>query len=71
LQRLESKAPQAGPDNSFAFMLIDGLYVREESVAHAFQYALGKIPLIGGSAGDDLKFAKTSIFCNDVSILIV
>jgi hypothetical protein len=25
---------------------------------------LGKIPLIGGSAGDDLKFAKTSIFCN-------
>ncbi|MEN6507217.1 MAG: FIST N-terminal domain-containing protein, partial [Smithella sp.] len=25
LQRLESRAPQAGPDNSFAFMLIDGL----------------------------------------------
>lgn len=64
LQRLESKAPQAGPDNSFAFMLIDGLSVREEPVAHALQYALGKIPLIGGSAGDDLKFAKTSIFCN-------
>jgi hypothetical protein len=64
LQRLESKAPHAGPDNSFAFMLIDGLSVREEPVAHALQYALGKIPLIGGSAGDDLKFAKTSIFCN-------
>ena len=64
LQRLESKAPQAGPDNSFAFMLIDGLSVREEPVAHALQYALGKIPLIGGSAGDDLKFARTSIFGN-------
>jgi len=64
LQRLESKAPQAGPENSFAFMLIDGLSIREEPVAHALQYALGKIPLIGGSAGDDLKFAKTSIFCN-------
>lgn len=64
LQRFESKAPHADPDNSFAFMLIDGLSVREESVAHALQNALGKIPLIGGSAGDDLKFAKTSIFCN-------
>jgi hypothetical protein len=64
LQRLESKAPQAGPNNSFALMLIDGLSVREEPVAHALQYALGKIPLIGGSAGDDLKFARTSIFCH-------
>jgi hypothetical protein len=64
LQRLEGKAPQAGPDNSFALMLIDGLSVREEPVAHALQYALGKIPLIGGSAGDDLKFARTGIFCN-------
>jgi hypothetical protein len=62
LQRLESKVPQAGPDNSFAFMLIDGLSIREEPVAHALQYALGKIPLIGGSAGDDQKFEKTCIY---------
>ena len=62
LQRLESRAPQAGPDNSFAFMLIDGLSIREEPVAHALQYALGKIVLLGGSAGDDLKFAKTYIY---------
>ena len=62
LQRLESKVPQAGPDNSFAFMLIDGLSIREEPVAHALQYALGKIPLIGGSAGDDQKFEKAFIF---------
>ena len=48
LQRLESRAPQAGPGNSFAFMLIDGLSLREEPVAHALQYALGKIPLFGG-----------------------
>jgi len=62
LQRLESKVPGASPNNSFAFMLIDGLSVREESVAHALQYALGKIPLIGGSAGDDEKFEKTFIY---------
>jgi hypothetical protein len=62
LQRLESRVPQAGPDNSFAFMLIDGLSLREEPVAHALQYALGKIPLIGGSAGDDQRFAKTFVY---------
>jgi hypothetical protein len=62
LQRLESKVPQTGPDNSFALLLIDGLSLREEPVAHALQYALGKIPLVGGSAGDDQKFEKTYIY---------
>ena len=64
LQRFESRAPQVGPDNSFAFMLIDGMSIREEPVAHTLQYALGKIVLLGGSAGDDLKFAKTYIYSN-------
>ena len=64
LQRLEGRAPQAGPDNSFAFMLIDGLSIREEPVAHALQYALGKIALFGGSAGDDQKFLNTYVYCD-------
>lgn len=64
LQQLESKAPDAHPDNSFAFMLIDGLSIREEPVTHALQYSLGRIPLFGGSAGDDLRFTRTGIFCN-------
>lgn len=76
LQRLESKAPQACKDNCFAFMLIDGLSVREEPVAHALQYALGKIPLFGGSAGDDQKFEKTFVYCDgrfhsDSAVLIL
>ena len=62
LQRLENKAPDAGPDNSFALLLIDGLSIREEPVAHALQYALGKVTLFGGSAGADLKFAKTYVY---------
>jgi len=37
---------------------------REERVAHALQYALGKITLFGGSAGDDQKFAKTYVYSN-------
>ncbi|MDD5059186.1 MAG: FIST N-terminal domain-containing protein [Sideroxydans sp.] len=62
LQRLEHQAPLANSKNSFALMLIDGLSVREEQVAHALQYALGNIGLFGGSAGDDQRFAKTFVF---------
>lgn len=62
LQRLESKASDASSDNSFALMLIDGLSVREEPVADALQHALGKVPLFGGSASDDLEFGKTLVF---------
>lgn len=64
LQRLESKAPHASGDNSFALLLIDGLSTREEQVAHALQYALGGIRLVGGSAGDDLKYAQTWVYCD-------
>jgi hypothetical protein len=76
LQRLESRVSGASPYNTFAFMLIDGMSVREEPVTHALQYALGKIPLFGGSAGDDLKFAKTHVysdglFHSDSTVLIL
>lgn len=62
LQKLEQKRPGINGDNSFALTLIDGLSIREEPVAHAFQHALGKIRLLGGSAGDDLRFRQTSLF---------
>jgi len=64
LQRLEHKVPNASPDNTFALLLIDGLSMREERVAHALQHALGNIPLFGGSAGDDRKYAKTYVYCD-------
>ena len=62
LQRLESIAPQATPQNSVAFLLVDGLSVREEPVARALQNALGRLPLIGGSAGDGLNFGSTRVY---------
>ncbi len=49
---------------SFALLLLDGLCGREESVAHACQSALGKIPLVGGSAGDDQHFVATAVFAD-------
>jgi hypothetical protein len=76
LQRLESKVSGASSDNTFAFMLIDGMSIREEPVTHALQYALGKIPLFGGSAGDDMKFTKTHVysegrFHSDSTVLVL
>lgn len=62
VQSLVARAPQAQPDNSFAFLMIDGLSTREEEVARAFQYALGKIPLVGGSAGDGMNFGSTRVY---------
>ena len=62
LQQLETAKPSADTRNTFAFLLIDGLSVREEPVTRALQNALGDIPMFGGSAGDDLKFARTHVF---------
>lgn len=62
LLKLESLAPKASPENSFALLLIDGLSVREELVTRTLQHALGKLPLIGGSAGDGLHFENTYVY---------
>ena len=62
LRELELRDPQAGPENSFALLLVDGLSLREEQVARALQNGLGKVRLFGGSAGDDLKFERTLVF---------
>lgn len=66
LQEIEAQGPASGAKNSFAFLLIDGLSVREEPVVRTFQNTLGKIPLVGGSAGDDMKFVRTWVFYDGV-----
>lgn len=62
LQQLKNQGGTLDPGNSFALLLIDGLSMREEQVTQALQHALGKIPLIGGSAGDGLKFSRTLVY---------
>lgn len=62
MQRLENVKPQVDASNSFAFLLIDGLSVREEPVTRALQNALGRLPLVGGSAGDGLSFGSTQVY---------
>ncbi len=59
---LEDQVGSVTPLNTFAFMMIDGLSMREEMVARAVHGGLGEIPLIGGSAGDGLRFEQTNVF---------
>lgn len=47
---------------SFAMQLVDGLSKKEELISHCFQRNLGRIPLFGGSAADNLQFAHTYTF---------
>lgn len=63
LQQLESQTPDPGW-NTFGLLLIDGLSMREEPVAHALQGALGRIPMIGGSAGDGATFHTTRVYAD-------
>lgn len=76
LKKLESQVPPAASDNSFALMLIDGMSIKEEVVAHTLQSSLGNIMLFGGSAGDDQKFLKTYVFSegrfqDDCAVLVL
>ncbi|WP_167498671.1 MULTISPECIES: FIST N-terminal domain-containing protein [unclassified Mesorhizobium] len=50
--------------NIFALCFIDGLSYAEEAVTSAIHWGLDDIPLIGGSAGDDLKFETTTLIAN-------
>ncbi|MCC5993595.1 MAG: FIST C-terminal domain-containing protein [Rhodobacteraceae bacterium] len=62
--------------NEVAFLLSDGLSLMEDRLAWALSEALGQSPLIGGSAGDGLRFGKTHVmhqgrFMSDAAVLAV
>ncbi|MGA9442560.1 MAG: FIST N-terminal domain-containing protein [Methyloceanibacter sp.] len=48
-------------ENLFAVSLIDGLSKCEEAIVSAIGWALGDIPLVGGSAGDGLTLSGTCL----------
>lgn len=62
VSQLEERIQGRAAGASFGLLLIDGLSMREEPVTVALQDGLGGIHLIGGSAGDDLKFERTWVF---------
>jgi hypothetical protein len=63
VRRLKSNLIQPPPqqDHVFALMLVDGMSSTEETLVAAIHWAIGDIPLIGGSAGDGLAFKYTAM----------
>ena len=74
-ESLETRTLEAASSSGFALLLVDGLSVKEELVARAFQDGIGEFPLVGGSAGDGLDFGQTRVYCDgtfhDDSALLV
>lgn len=62
--KLELSTDQLSSERNFCLTFIDGLSLAEESVSALVAEALEGVPLLGGSAGDDLKFEKTQIIAN-------
>jgi hypothetical protein len=48
--------------NMFGLFLLDGLSMLEEQIIASVQSQLGRVSVIGGSAGDDLNFRETHLY---------
>ncbi|WP_249159289.1 FIST N-terminal domain-containing protein [Bradyrhizobium jicamae] len=48
--------------DAFGLLFIDGMCQREETIISAIYTALEDIPIVGGSAGDGLRFEKSWVF---------
>jgi hypothetical protein len=75
-RRLGEVAPESDGRNTFAFLLVDGLFGHEELLAHALQEGLNEVSLVGGSAGDGMTFDNTFVYCDgrfssDTAVLVV
>lgn len=57
--RLSLAASAPGMASEFAFLMVDGLSLREEHLTATLASGLGSMPLFGGSAGDGTNFEAT------------
>ncbi len=51
-------------ENGFAFLIVDGLSLREDTLTATISPALRDMPLFGASAGDGTDFQKTMVALN-------
>jgi hypothetical protein len=65
-EELMARFAQGGPPvddtNTFGLLLIDGMSAREEVVVSTMHWGMGTIPLLGGSAGDDMRLSNTFVY---------
>jgi hypothetical protein len=51
-------------ENEFAFLIVDGLSLREDQLMSVINTGLGPVPMFGGSAGDGTRFKETFVALN-------
>ena len=62
IARLAERDGGAHLRHSFAMLLIDGMSANQETVLSAIHGRMGGIPIVGGSAGDDLRLQRTHVY---------
>lgn len=64
LRRLDEKFPPGDSRSRFGLLLIDGMSGREELVTATVEATLPGLLVLGGSAGDGLRFGRTHLALN-------
>lgn len=75
-EQLQVDVDDIEPDKYFALTFVDGLSMREEILCSYLTDTLEGVAFLGGSAGDDLAFARTFVFhdgraLSDAAILVL
>ncbi|MCF6235440.1 MAG: FIST C-terminal domain-containing protein [Gammaproteobacteria bacterium] len=52
--------------NKVGFLLVDGMSAKEESVINTIYNIFSPLPIIGGSAGDGMRFEKTFVYSEGI-----
>lgn len=58
---LEALKAGANARRAFGVLMVDGLCRKEEALVAALQMALDDVPIVGGSAGDGMRFEQTFV----------
>lgn len=66
-KRHEVGSKHADWPNEFAFLLVDGLSLKEDELVSMIAPALGSTQLFGGSSGDGLNFDKAPVHYNGMT----
>lgn len=66
-RRIGTPLREADPERFVGLVLIDGTHGEEEKVNEALGDIAPQLSFVGGSAGDDLAFDRTRVFCDTAS----
>ncbi|PWR22219.1 nitric oxide-sensing protein NosP [Zavarzinia compransoris] len=67
MRQLHGEARGGRAGGTFALLISDGLSMSEEMLVSILGDAFEEIPLVGGSAGDDLMFRETRVLLGEIA----